>query len=488
MQQGLARVRLWLALGLGVWMASAQAWKGEMQPFEAQDTFGGVTTFQSTTFQQVYDTPPVVVTLPTVQGANVATIRFQDVTSTGFESSIVESRRQDGPHVAMDTAYIAIEPGMHLLPDGRTIVAGFVDTTRVQKGSGVSGVAGWENVAFGYTFDAPPTILANVQTSNNEQGESGRLPPRVSSIPWLTTAVGAISTTSVQLALERSQAYQGTVTQAERIAYIAIENGASGQFVDNNGATIQYLAQTSAPVIDGWSNGGEVVNFSVPFANTPLLVATKNGRNNADGGWLRRDTNFSGSQVRLRIDEDTEQDNERSVGGAERESAGLFAVSQGFVLDLPPAFTVEKSSEVIWDPVNLDTYPKAIPGAVVEYTLTVTNEGYDYSDDDTFMIADSLPADTDLVVIDINGAGSGPVTFTDGASSSGTSWDFGGLSDAADSLEFSTDGVDFSYSPSADADGVDSAVSAVRLRPQGQFAADPNNPPTATYRYRVKIR
>jgi len=40
-----------------------------------------------------------------------------------------------------------------------------------------------------------------------------------------------------------------------------------------------------------------------------------------------------------------------------------------------PTLTVTKSEAVISDPVNGTTNPKAIPGATVEYTLTITNTG-----------------------------------------------------------------------------------------------------------------
>ena len=40
-----------------------------------------------------------------------------------------------------------------------------------------------------------------------------------------------------------------------------------------------------------------------------------------------------------------------------------------------PTLTVTKTEAVVTDPVNLTVNPKAIPGATVEYTLTITNNG-----------------------------------------------------------------------------------------------------------------
>lgn len=38
-----------------------------------------------------------------------------------------------------------------------------------------------------------------------------------------------------------------------------------------------------------------------------------------------------------------------------------------------PSLTVSKTSAVTWDPVNLYSNPKAVPGAYIEYTITVSN-------------------------------------------------------------------------------------------------------------------
>ena len=97
--------------------------------------------------------------------------------------------------------------------------------------------------------------------------------------------------------------------------------------------------------------------------------------------------------------------------------------------------------------------------------------------------------DTDLLVADIGGAMSGPVGFADGIpSGSGTTWLFGGLADLTDSVAFSADGGDYTYVPTADGQGVDAAVTHLLLMPQGAFRADPLQPPSATYTYRVMIQ
>lgn len=54
--------------------------------------------------------------------------------------------------------------------------------------------------------------------------------------------------------------------------------------------------------------------------------------------------------------------------------------------------TVNKRSAVYWDPVNLFTSPKAIPGAMVLYCITVTNAGDSAADEIT--VGDTIPTNT----------------------------------------------------------------------------------------------
>ena len=188
------------------------------------------------------------------------------------------------------------------------------------------------------------------------------------------------------------------------------------------------------------------------------------------------------------MDEDTDNDNERSITTADAEAAGILSFSRAFDANFLPGFTMNKSSKVISDPINGLVNPKAIPGAIVEYTLVVTNTGHDYTDNNQFSISDALPPDTALLVSDIPSGTGGPIGFTDGATSSETSWVFTSLSSLTDSIDFSDDGSDFSYVPTADGEGADSSITHIKLKPQGTFAAYPPSNPSAIYTYRVIIK
>lgn len=150
---------------------------------------------------------------------------------------------------------------------------------------------------------------------------------------------------------------------------------------------------------------------------------------------------------------------------------------------------VSKVSSIISDPVNGTSNPKAIPGATVEYLISVANTGTEPTDAGTVVIWDDGPADAKMCLISRSG---GPVIFGDPGSDSGLTYDYGGAGSVAgdlavttDDLEFSNDdGVTFTYVPSADGDGCDTAITDFRVNPAGAFAAGQGI--TITVRFQVE--
>jgi uncharacterized repeat protein (TIGR01451 family) len=76
------------------------------------------------------------------------------------------------------------------------------------------------------------------------------------------------------------------------------------------------------------------------------------------------------------------------------------------------ALSVAKTSAVVSDPLNGVTNPKAIPGATIEYTITLTNSGVVNAAGVT--IGDPLPANTTFVTDGYN-SGNSNVSITVGA-------------------------------------------------------------------------
>lgn len=128
------------------------------------------------------------------------------------------------------------------------------------------------------------------------------------------------------------------------------------------------------------------------------------------------------------------------------------------------------SINVISDPVNNTTLPKAIPGAVVQHTIEGFNQGNISTDYDSTVITQALDVDSELFVNDLSG--NGPIDFIDYASpnESGLFYTYTSLSDINDSISFSNDsGATFNYTPVPDADGYDSAVTHFRLNLDGSL-------------------
>ena len=140
--------------------------------------------------------------------------------------------------------------------------------------------------------------------------------------------------------------------------------------------------------------------------------------------------------------------------------------------------TLVKVATTISDPVNLTTNPKAIPGAIIEYQIIVTNPAANPVDNNSVVIVDQVPAYLDLRLADMGGPGSGPVLFVNGSPASGLTYTPG------TDVSYSNDGGStWTYTPSAGPNGTDPGVTHVRINPKGAFNA--NN---AQFTIRLRMR
>lgn len=464
---------------------SASAWRLEAGEVVLNDTFS-VPSFTSVTFDEPFDVVPVVVALPTSAGGDSSALRIRNVSLTGFEISQFEPPGNDGAHVSMTVSYVAAEPGVHSLPDGtpdgRTIIVDRVTTDQIQRSnSAVGGPAGSTLVNFGATFGGQAAVVASIQTTNSEPG----IDPDIPSEPWLTVSILNPSASSAEFALERSEVDEGTVV-AETIGFIAAEAGVSGTFSALGATSISWSATRSADAIIGIPQACTTVTYSSSTFPAPRVVATKNTRDGADGGWLRQ-CSLNGTSIGLAIQEDISNDAESNHT---TEVAGVFAFSDSFHALFEPDLEVRKTGLIVQDPINGTSSPFAIPGARVRYTFEIENTGNGTVDSDSIDLVDSVPAGTALVVTDIDGPGSGPVDFVDGAVPSGLVFDFFGLDSATDSVDFSNDGgASFGYEPVPGGNGADGAVTHVRIQPGGMFAAQTTGtPPRAVFELDVLVQ
>jgi len=139
---------------------------------------------------------------------------------------------------------------------------------------------------------------------------------------------------------------------------------------------------------------------------------------------------------------------------------------------------VEKTSTVISDPFNGTVNPKAIPGAIVEYAITVRNAGNRSVDSSSIVIIDEMPAEMAFVT-------GTPVSFTNGSPTSGLN-----TFDPATMVRFSDVaglGGPFTYTPGGTADP---DVRAIRIAPTGRMngASSSTNQPSFTIRFRAQVQ
>ncbi len=128
-----------------------------------------------------------------------------------------------------------------------------------------------------------------------------------------------------------------------------------------------------------------------------------------------------------------------------------------------PSITILKSVRPISDPVNGTSNPKNVPGALLEYTLLVTNFGNGATDGNSLVISDALPSSVAMIV---NGS---PVSCVDGTPASGLTFNCGVYNDGTDQVFFSRDGSSWNYTPVPGANNSDPLVRYLKVVPAGQF-------------------
>jgi hypothetical protein len=148
-----------------------------------------------------------------------------DGNTTAFTFIIEEWEYLDGPHPEIETInWLAIEEGVHTLPDGRLVEAGTSSIASSGRNTG-----GTETFSAGFT--SPPVVLTSVMSNND--------PTTVDSDP------SAISTTGFRITLQEEEALN-SVHSAETIGWIAIQPGGDGSSgtAGNTGNTVTHNVST----------------------------------------------------------------------------------------------------------------------------------------------------------------------------------------------------------------------------------------------------
>ena len=175
------------------------------------------------------------------------------------------------------------------------------------------------------------------------------------------------------------------------------------------------------------------------------------------------------------------------VNAVEGEEATVTDLGVGsFEVASVPNIMIFKTVMVLDDPVNLGVNPKAIPGANVVYTIGVSNQGTGPTDAESVVIEDVLPSELELFVSTFGNRG--PFEFTDGSPISGLDVVFTSLADDFDDIEFDDGTNTWTLDPTADAEGFDDSVTAIRIRPSGALSGSSGTPPSFEIRFRARIK
>jgi subtilisin-like proprotein convertase family protein len=175
-----------------------------------------------------------------------------------------------------------------------------------------------------------------------------------------------------------------------------------------------------------------------------------------------------------------------SITTDEGTEGSVSHTAQATLIVGTPNVTISKNSSVLSDPVNASN-PKAIPNAIVEYTIGVESSGFGYVDINSIILTDPIAPGTTFYF----GSPLNPATFIDGATASGLSFTFIDLASTVDDIDFSNDSGATYVTPTVDANGFDTTappINFIRLNPKGELrGSDGVNDPSMQINFRVRV-
>ncbi|MEM6890495.1 MAG: Hint domain-containing protein [Pseudomonadota bacterium] len=247
-------------------------------------------------------TDPVFALTATNNGGNQFVLRIIGQTvdtnggTTSFTFIIEEWEYHDGPHGATETInWLAVEKGVHTLPDGRTIEAGTSSVS--SNGQNTGG-----NVSFSGGFTDPPVVLTSVMSEND------------------TTTVDSdpsnVSSTGFNLTLQEEEAQDG-VHASETIGWIAIQAGGDA-------------TSGTAEAYNGVDENTDLLGLGAAFSDSVVLAETQT-INGGDTATVVIDSQ-SNSEVGVFIEEEQSRDQEENHVN---ETVGIVAFEDGVI----PCFT-----------------------------------------------------------------------------------------------------------------------------------------------------
>ncbi|CAB1064632.1 hypothetical protein D1BOALGB6SA_9428, partial [Olavius sp. associated proteobacterium Delta 1] len=261
------------------------------------------------TFNRNFFEPVVVARLTSFSDDNLAVVRIQNVTNTGFEIRVQNWGYPDGQYFQETIGYIVMEAGSFTLPGEIRVKAGNFETDRTGS---------FESISLQEAFNEEPIVMATVNSSN--ENDAVRL------------QLKNITKKSFQIKMQEQLA-SPQMHAAEDISYIAWEPS-TGNF----DALTFEVGKTEKIINHEFSD----ISFSRPFAGLPLFVADIQTTEGGQTAYLRWQ-NITSIGVKVKV---AEEESQISVANHTSEVVGYMA----FSVDSPdplPEFTSPKIRKTV---------------------------------------------------------------------------------------------------------------------------------------------
>jgi len=296
--------------------------------------------------------PVVIAGPPSYNEAQHCVARVFNVTPTTFDIQIYEqpetgaAHDSDGNvHTNENVHWLVLETGQYELPNGLLMEVGKVDTTAIQHDG--AGGASWETVTLATSFPTIPAVLNTIQTLNGSPEEN---------VERMGTRMRNVASNSFQVAMEDYEGDTGARTNAETIAWVAIEPG-NGTW--GNGP---FEARTTGLT---YEEGFKALNFVRTYGSGRRFVASMTTIEGADPAQLRR-KGVTSTSVDLSVIEDTV--GEPEVAHATESVAYIVIDDEGGNLE---AFDQSgNQGDFTYDPGGAANWRGQMGPASFTYTLT----------------------------------------------------------------------------------------------------------------------